>query len=274
MEKIKFKVKEILIFIFLFSALFLSMDFMAQAAEEDLLQISGEHFVVYYLDDKQFAQDVLRRAEFYYKKIAEELGYDRYSNFWTWEYRVKIMIFPTRQSFLNATDTNTWSEGIADYTEKKIVSYVWSEGFLDALLPHEIAHLIFRDFVGFKGEVPLWLDEGVAQWMEPEKRDEVMGVMYEIMEEEKAMPLVDMMRLDVKTEEDNERVYVFYVEAVSLVGFLMKEYGSKKFVEFCRQLRDGKDLKSALTFAYPTKIRNIRQLEGKWSNYVIKEGNI
>jgi hypothetical protein len=250
----------------------ISMNLLFLALAQDFKEIKGDHFIVHYLSDEQFASDVLRSAESYYKEIAKELGYGRHSEFWTWEKRVNIILFDDKQSFLDATGINSWSEGVADYTEKKITSYVWSKGFLDALLPHEIAHLIFRDYVGFKGEVPLWLDEGVAQWMEPAKRSAVIVAMADILKNSKNIPLDKMMVLDIRQQDDNDLVYAFYVQSASLVGFMINAYESKKFIEFCRQLRDGKNLDSALAFAYSKEMRNINELEEVWKKYVIKGG--
>ncbi|MDB4349908.1 hypothetical protein OAA99_03040, partial [Omnitrophica bacterium] len=134
------------------------------AAAEDWKELDSDHFVIYYTQDEKFAKEVTRNAEDYYKDIATDLGYPRYSEFWTWANRVKIYIYPDHASFLKASGQPQWSHGMADYTKKKILSYLWSEMFIDSILPHEIAHLVFRDFVGFTGKIPLWLDEGVAQW--------------------------------------------------------------------------------------------------------------
>lgn len=35
-----------------------------------------------------------------------------------------------------------------------------------------MTHLIFIEFVGFDKVIPLWLNEGVAQWEDRSKRDE------------------------------------------------------------------------------------------------------
>lgn len=230
-------------------------------------EIKGEHFFVYYQQDKSFASDVLRQSETYYRSIASELGYQRYSGFWTWENRVKIYIYPDKDSFLKVTGQSHWSEGLADYTNKSIVSYAWREGFLDALLPHEITHLIFRDYVGIDGEIPLWIDEGVAQWMEPKKRALLRSAMEKLIADQKTLSLEELMRLDVRQASDAAVVQAFYVEAASLVGFLIQEYGSGDFISFCRQLRDKKNVREALTFAYPTSVRTLKQLEEKWLAY-------
>lgn len=256
----------------LFSASHLLFSIKAIYAQE-WQEEKSEHFLVYYANDPQFAEEVSRKAETYYKKIASELGYQRYSDFWTWDKRAKIYIYPDRESFLKSTDQPQWSEGVADYYAKKISSYAWSEGFLDALLPHEMAHLIFRDYVGFTGEIPLWLDEGVAQWMEPKKRELVKTAVARIAQQGKLLSVARMMSLDIRTNEDAEFVGAYYVQAVSLVSFLVTQYGPTKFTNFCRQLRDGKTVEEALIFVYPTSIRGLEELEKKWVQY-IKGGTV
>lgn len=253
----------------IFHFLFLIRALYAEEWQEE----KSEHFLVYYTNDPQFAKEVSQKAETYYKKIASELGYQRYSDFWTWDKRVKIYIYPNRDSFLKSTEQPQWSEGVADYFEKKISSYAWSEGFLDALLPHEMAHLIFRDYVGFTGEIPLWLDEGVAQWMEPKKRELVKTAVSRIQQQGKLLSVAQMMSLDIRTNEDAEFVGAYYVQAVSLISFLVTQYGPTKFANFCRQLRDGKTVEEALIFVYPMSIRSLDELEEKWVQY-IKGGTV
>src|SRR4030042_5612914 len=169
---------------------------------EDWEEIKSEHFVVYFTKDRKFAVDVLDKAEVYYKRIAADLGYPRYSDFWTWDKRVKIYIYPDHGSFIKATNQPEWSYGMADYRTKQIVSFAWSENFVESLLPHEMTHLIFRDFVGFKGEIPLWLDEGVAQWEEETKRYEMKNAVKRLYEEDTILSLRDMMKLNIMQIKD------------------------------------------------------------------------
>src|SRR6056300_1211604 len=77
--------------------------------KEDWKEVSGEHFLVYYLTDKKFAKNVAEQSEVYYKRIATEMGYQRYSDFWLWDKRVKIYIYDKRERFLKATGQPTWS---------------------------------------------------------------------------------------------------------------------------------------------------------------------
>lgn len=277
--------------LFIFTALVFGADPAMPSQEGTWSKESGEHFVIYFMQDASFAREVLNKAEVYYRRIALELGYPRYSEFWIWDKRVKIYIYPDHEAFLKATGQPSWSHGMADYRKMQIISYAWSRDFLESLLPHEIGHLVFRDFVGFKGEVPLWLDEGVAQWCEEAKRPQIKQMARDFMAKDALISLNDMMKLDLNNINAAEKVHIYatrtktgergilflsadnlistyYLQAASIVGFLIERQGSDNFAHFCRGLRDGKTLEEALAFAYPVQIRNINELEDKWREYL------
>lgn len=257
---------------------------------EDWKEFKSEHFIVYFTGNDNFAKDVLHKAEKYYRNIAVELGYARYSDFWVWDKRVKIYVYPDHETYLKKTKQISWSHGMANYQEKSISSYEKSRDFTLSVLPHEIAHLIFRDFVGFEGEVPLWLDEGVAQWAEEARREQFKTALKQLYEKDALLLLSDMMKLDVRRFTKN-RLYIrptvtkdgsagvvflsldqlvasYYLEGVGLVGFLIEKYGSNRFADFCRQLRNGKTMNGALKGAYPHHIKNIEDLEKKWREHL------
>jgi len=255
----------------LLSAVVIIFLLLATAVAEEWEVIKSEHFLVYYLEDKAFAKEVSKEAEKYYDRIAADLGYPRYDKFWQWENRVKIYLYRTHEEFLQATGKPKWVNGTAFYNEKKIVTYRWNKGFLHGLLPHELTHLIFRDFVGFPasgGGIPLWIDEGVAQWEERDKRKLVAKIVKELIKEGDYIPLSELVLINVAdTEKNYAIVRKFYVQSVSLVGYLMNKYSAAKFTLFCRQLRDGKSVNEALSFTYTNSIRNINELEEKWIEY-------
>ena len=269
-------------------------------------EIKSDHFLLYFVpssviinsgdsssvvEAEDFSEEVLRKAEVYYERIAEDLGYQRASEFWTWDKRVKIYLYADHDSFIKASDHPAWAGGMADYDSKTIRSYFGSKEFTDTILPHEIAHLIFRDFVGFKGAVPLWLDEGVAQWTEEKKREEVKRAVKGMLMRNGLLTMDDMMKLPIDSIKSGENVYIrptrtrsgekgvlfltgnnlittYYVQSVSLVGFLIEKFGKNDFTGFCRALRDGKDLEEALTTVYGTRIRNLNDFDDQWKDYI------
>ena len=230
--------------------------------------IRGDHFIVYYTQNGVSAKEVLHKAETCYSKVASDLGYARYSNFWQWENRVNITIYPTKQEYTKETGEPEWTEGIAIYNEKKIVTYEWSQHFLESLLPHEITHLIFRDFVGFKGQIPLWLDEGIAQWEEPKKREVSKLYAREVLNKLQMFPFVQLTAINSLADKDVETVNAFYMQSLSAVDFLIATYGTLSFADFCRELRDGKSLNDALKSSYSGRIRDLDHLEALWIAYV------
>ncbi len=275
-----------------FIILFLSAS-VSLLAKDDFCELKGTHFIVYY-DQKHlsFAKEVLLHAEKYYVDIAKDLGYERYSEFWLWDRRVKIYIYPDHESYLKASNMPSWSHGMADYVNRLIMSYFRGEGFLVSILPHEITHLMFRDFVGFTGQIPLWLDEGVAQWEEKPKRH-MKELMRDALKRKVFLSLRDMIEMDVKSIKSDDKIYVrytnddgtplvliltgknlidlYYLEAVSLVGFLIEKYGNKRFTNFCRCMRDGKSIEGALRSSYSGYLNTLEDLEKEWKEYYRKK---
>jgi hypothetical protein len=222
-------------------------------------KVSSTHFIVMHIGDDSLAKTVSERAESYYSTIAADLGYTRYQNFWLWDNRVKILIYPTAEAFSEACDAPAWAAGRASPQRHEIASYHQSgEGFLSTLLPHELAHLILSDFIG-ESRVPLWLTEGFSEWVQGGRKSPASGRLMS-----RRFPLKTLFNLDIRRDTDRERVTLFYAQSASVVGFLIKTYGGDAFGAFCRALRDGKDLPAALAAAYPQDAPSLDVLEQKW----------
>ncbi|MBN2301053.1 MAG: hypothetical protein JXN60_00920 [Lentisphaerae bacterium] len=225
--------------------------------------LSGKHFIVFYMDELSFAETVARFAEKYYHETARQLGYTRYKGFWLWRNRVRIYIYRNHSEFIAQVTAPQWAAGKADYGSKSIFTYSGSEEFIRSLLKHELAHLVFRDFIGFQGEVPLWLDEGVAQWLEG-RSDISHEFVKQMAKNDRLLSLADLTATDVRHEKAAGDVAEFYAQSVSVVEFMIRQYGAQKFESFCRQLRNGKNLNDALRFTYGGTIRSIEEIEKAW----------
>ena len=115
------------------------------------------------------------------------------------------------------------------------------------------------------------MDEGVAQWMEPRKREAVKFAIKRLDGQGKLLSLQQMMTIDIRQSSDNALVLNYYIQSVSLVSFLVTKYSAARFTNFCRQLRDGKSIIKSLTFAYPTSIRSLEDLQKKWLKHIREE---
>jgi len=257
---------------------------------QDWQTVKSEHFLVFHQGNEGFAQKVANKAEQYYQSIAHDIGYARYSKFWSWENRVKIYIYPDKPGYLENTGSPEWTEGLADYRNRSISSYAGSENFTENVLPHEIAHLIFRDFVGFEGDIPLWLDEGIAQWWTTGSKNQSIQTLAKQLYARDAIlsiagitnfrvPKVLQLKYveKVQTRDGSPAILIltpeqlintFYLQSASLVGFMRERYGQDRFARFCRELRDGKTMDKALQAVYADYFRDLQGLEKAWREYL------
>ena len=126
-------------------------------------ETKGKHFIVYAQEGGSFSNSVLRKAEEHYQSITRYFGNLPKSDFWSWDNRCKIYIYRSRAEYVSQTGQPEWSGGFADVNSRSIVSFQNAPDFFDSILPHEMAHLVFREFVQLNNrEVPRWLDEGFA----------------------------------------------------------------------------------------------------------------
>ena len=94
--------------------------------------------------------------------------------------------------------------------------------------------------------------------------------MKSALESGRALSLRELTQTDVRKVTDADRALHFYIQAASLIDFLVRKFGADNFIAFCRQLRDGKTLDEALSFTYPTTMRDLTQMEEKWKNFILE----
>lgn len=229
----------------------------------------GKHFVVHHVGAGEKAIEIANAAEVHYERIANNLGFKKRDGFWLWDDRVKIFIYPSGKEFRDATGSPQWAAGRAVYSRKEILTYIGSDDFLVSVLPHELAHLIFRDFVGFKGEVPTWLNEGISLWQEKPDSNWHRALASMLLLQNKLIPLEQLTSMTMKDVEEGRRAHDFYAQSATLVEYMLVVHGPENFRKLCGQLRDGKTMEDALRFTYPNTIRSMKELEKAWKQYLI-----
>jgi len=233
--------------------------------------VKSEHFLVHHRAERAFAEQLAGAAEGYYRSISTDMGYTRHGGFWTWDKRVRITVHASAEEFARATGAPKWVAGRVKYASREIETFSGGTNFVTTVLPHELAHLIFREFVGFQGDIPLWIDEGVAQWQEPAYRHRVQDLAKKLMQQNRLLPLDELIGMDKRKLEGRRQAGDFYVESASLVGFLVERRGNERFTVLCRHLRDGRTVNEALRFTYGDGMRTIEELEEAWRKYLASE---
>ncbi|MDP2905670.1 MAG: peptidase MA family metallohydrolase [Candidatus Omnitrophota bacterium] len=231
-------------------------------------ELRTTHFIVYYKSAPgDFVSRVSSRAEDYYNSIASSLGFIRF-DFWLWDNRAKIYVYDTPEQYQKESGAPAWSAGQALVKAKTIYTFSGSGEFCDTVLPHELGHIIFREFVGFDNHaVPVWLDEGVAVFQQNLRNPTALPHVKAAISAGKLIPLDKLSRMDPSSFGTNTKaVGLFYDEAVTIIDYLISEFGKSKFVSFCQNLRDKRNLELAISAAY--RFNNLKELDTAWQNYL------
>lgn len=227
------------------------------------------HFIIYYKEAPlDFIETVAESAEQYYEEIARDLGYTRYVG-WTWDDRAKIYIYDSPEDYVDSAQQASWSHGVASPKDKIIRTFPAAHGFFDSTLPHELGHIILREFIGFKAQVPLWFEEGVAMYQEKAKRWGVHDLVRKAIADGKFIPLNELSVHYPNGRMPTEVVDLFYAESASIIIYLIQEHGEHRFVQFCRELQEGRPFEWSLNSAY-AQFDDLEDLNKQWMNYLKK----
>lgn len=238
-------------------------------AQDKWNEYKSAHFVIYYKSiPLDFIKTVEGAAEDHYKEIAKGLGFRRDES-WLSENRAKIYIYRDSNDYVNEAMQHQWSHGAAFAAEKAIRTFPAAHGFFDSTLPHEMGHIIFREYIGLEPEVPLWFEEGVAMYQEKAKRFGANAAVKEAVENGEFIPLKQLTDMRLYNNSPAEELGLFYAESASIVYYMISELGEFNFVRFCRALREGKGFTDALQNVY-VRFRNLDDLNRAWLNYLEK----
>ena len=241
---------------------------IAQELPEGWIEKKSRHFVIYYDSgvDPIYVKRISYKAESYYKTIINSLGFRRF-DFWTWENRCKIFLYSSQKEYYNENERPEWAAGEVNIRERTIKSYTQGDDFFDSVLPHEMGHLIFREFVGYKKQLPLWLDEGVACFSESKSRPERLRIARSLVWADMYIPLDDLTKIN--SPDSIILPVIFYSQAASLVDFLLTSYGDENFLDFSRKIRDGEAWREVLKKVYG--FETVAKMEEAWVEYLKDE---
>lgn len=254
--------KKILVLVTLF--LFTSI---SSSYAKEWKEYKRRHFIVYYKNAPfDFVKSVEEMAEDYYGEISKNLGFTRYKG-WTWDERAKIYIYDDSEDYVRSARAARWSHGVASPKDKVIRTFPAAHGFFDSTLPHELGHIIFREFIGFKAQVPLWFEEGVAMYQEKARRWGAHKAVKKAMKEEAFIPLEELTIMHLSQKTSPEEVNLFYTEAASVIQFLIGEYGKQRFVRLCRKLKDGNPFEWTFESIY-VRFKTMEDLNKAWVKFL------
>lgn len=237
------------------------------ASAQDFKEERSHHFIIKYAPgvDEGYVYDVKREAEYLYRSITQEFHLSR-SKLWVWDNRAIIYIAEDNEHYLKEFNCQSWSAACVDYRNKIIYTFVSQKDFYSTL-SHELTHIIFREYIGTV-KVPLWLDEGMATYIQykdgPEKKFMISSIKKSIRDQS----YIDFSKINeiYSFTSDTKDVELFYQQAFSMVYFLIERFGRSKFSEFLMYLKNGRSFDEAFYRAFRS-MDNMEDFERLWIRF-------
>jgi hypothetical protein len=161
-----------------------------------------------------------------------------------WQPRCQVVLHNTLQGYVRAVgrgSENTLGSslvwpGRGIITTRKIDVRAEHALNLDAVLPHELTHLVLADRFGSQ-TAPLWFDEGVAILADPEPKQQLhQRDLLEGLTAGRAFPLVQFMSMSEYPSAD--RVAVYYGQCAALARMFLKLGTAEDALRFLETSRD------------------------------------
>jgi hypothetical protein len=204
----------------------------------------GEMTLFWYKGGDSFARELMDVCEEGLARLTQDIG--------TYPERpIKIYIYASTGDLQGAMiSSNEWSGGVA-FTDFSIVAISISLSDLDwgkKALVHELTHLVVRQatFSPY-GQLPLWLDEGLAMYNEGELDPVFRSYLDEAISEDE---LISVRSLCSPFSAYSEKARLSYAQSYSLVEYLLDNYGQDKMLDLLALLKQGNTYDEALTEVY------------------------
>ena len=207
------------------------------------------HFVVHF-ENGIFAAKVGRLAEFFYDYIKQDLGgtkdlADGRSHIFIFRNAADWKQFQTRYGAGSEEWSFSFVEGPAMFLQQAA-----DIGSSADVLGHEMTHLVIHRFIPER--LPLWLNEGVAEWYGEFAYAAYKGVKKSKRSVFRALPAstrIDSILHATEYPATIKDVRQFYELSKYMVGFLQLEKPGA-FAPFLRAVGDGKPVSEALRAQY------------------------
>jgi len=209
-----------------------------QNVETDFAQRETSHFVLHY-EGKQSSEalrgQILAALESDYDDLSRNLGTPPRDNI--------LVTLYTEQAFFDVTRAPSWTGAINDGKLRIPVSGLNSiTPELARVLKHELAHSFINQISG--GRCPPWLNEGIAQLMEPRSLGGYGHQLALLFNTQQDIPLNmlegSFMRLS------GVQANVAYAESLAAASYINDSYGMGDLQRILQRLAQGSSTEAAL----------------------------
>lgn len=209
-----------------------------QKTEADFSQRESSHFTLRFeghQTSEQFRKELLGTLEADYDDLVRELGAAPRNS-------IPVILY-TEQAFFDVTQAPSWTGALNDGKLRIPVNGLSSTNSdLARVLKHELAHSFVNQLTG--GRCPTWLNEGVAQAVEPRTVGSNGRRLGQMFREQHAIPYNvlegSFMRLS------NGQANVAYAESLAAVEYISDTYGMSDVQRILQRIGEGSSAEAAL----------------------------
>jgi len=227
---------------------------------QDWQMLTSDRLALYwYRGDRAFGEALFDQANKTLDQIEAEAGVKV-------EFPVKIFIYGSFSDLRDAiaVGAQEWTGGQA-FTDQGVVVIGVSPSDLTyglAATPHELTHLVIHQATDNPyGDIPRWLDEGLAVYMSGEMDAGWRGYRAQVADSAKSDKLMTLQTLSSSFPADSELAGQAYAQSGAVVEFVIQNYGEDAMAELLDIFSEGALYDDALEQALGV---NTWQLDNTW----------
>ena len=206
--------------------------------EERSRRKQSAHFILHYQGDTtspKLQEQLLATLDEGYRDLASQLGYEPSDKI--------IVILYTQKEFVDITEAPSWAGAINDGKLRiPIRGVAVMNPELARVLKHELTHSFLGSLAG--GRCPTWLNEGMAQMMEPRSSSNFAQPLAALFQKRKEIPFAVLEHPFIRFS-DVEAQFA-YAESLSAVDYLRERYGMGEVLRMLRNIGSGVEPELAL----------------------------
>jgi Tfp pilus assembly protein PilF len=206
--------------------------------EEKSRRRESRHFTLHYEGDRtgpEMQQALLATLENEFQELGRQFNYEPSENI--------IVILYTQKEFVDITEAPSWAGALNDGKLRIPIGGLTAiTPELERVLKHELTHSLLRSLA--RGRCPTWLNEGLAQLMEPRSSSSYAPQLAQLFKQRREIPFPVLERSF--TRFSDLQASVAYAESLSAVEYLRDRYGMGEVLRMLQNIGSGAGAEEAL----------------------------
>ena len=157
-----------------------------------------------------------------------------------------VVVLYTNQTYFDVTLAPNWTAALNDGKLRIPIEGLTSvTPDLSRVLKHELAHSFIRQATN--GRCPVWLNEGLAQLLEPQSAAKYRTPLISLFQNGKQTSLQSMEGSFIGL--DSKQAAIAYIESLAYVEYIRDSYGMNRIADIMRYLSEGQSPEESLKLA-------------------------